>query len=151
MGPLSRKDSLALKKRDLGCTVIDLVMKIKPFKGVNTKAWHFLLKKEQQFSFFMFNCITSDKSVTYKTEILCTCWSSGRAGRKNTWLGIMTYGPNAARSFLHDSEPDIFRTGPTKFGQWAFYHMTTNWWKFQPKKDAIDGEGNNLNTRDLDT
>ena len=37
MGPLSRKDSLPLKKRDLGCTVIDLVMKIKPFKGVNLK------------------------------------------------------------------------------------------------------------------
>ena len=46
MSRLSRKDSLALKKRNLGCTVIDLVMKIKPFKGVNTKAWHFLLKKE---------------------------------------------------------------------------------------------------------
>ena len=26
-----------LKKRNLGCTVIDLVMKIKPFKGVNLK------------------------------------------------------------------------------------------------------------------
>ena len=38
MSRLSRKDSLALKKRNLGCTVIDLVMKIKPFKGVNTKA-----------------------------------------------------------------------------------------------------------------
>ena len=46
MGPLSRKDSLALKRRDLGCTVIDLVMKIKPLKGVNTEAWHFLLEKE---------------------------------------------------------------------------------------------------------
>ena len=38
MSGLSRKDGLALKKKDLGCTVIDLVMKIKPFKGVNTKA-----------------------------------------------------------------------------------------------------------------
>ena len=46
MSPLSRKDSLALKKIDLGCTVVDLVMKIKPFKGVNTETWHFLLKKE---------------------------------------------------------------------------------------------------------
>ena len=34
-----------VKKEKLGCTVIDLVMKIKPFKGVNTKAWHFLLQK----------------------------------------------------------------------------------------------------------
>ena len=65
---------------NLGCTVIDLMMKIKPFKGVNTKAWHLLLKKKQHFSFFMFNYIMSDKSVTYKTEILYTCWSSGRAG-----------------------------------------------------------------------
>ena len=30
----------------------------------------------------MFNYIMSDKSVTYKTEILCTCSLSGRAGRK---------------------------------------------------------------------
>ena len=49
------------------------MVKIKPFKGVNTKACHLLLKKEQHFSFFMFNYIMSDKSVTYKTEILCTC------------------------------------------------------------------------------
>ena len=59
----------------------------------------------------------SDKSVTYKTEILCTWSLSGSAGRKNTWLGIMTDGSSEARSFLHDSEPNIIRTGPTKLGQ----------------------------------
>ena len=32
----------------------------------------------------MFNYIMSDKNVTYKTEMLCTCSLSGRAGRKNT-------------------------------------------------------------------
>ena len=37
MSPLSRKDSLALKKRNLGCAVIYLVMKIEPFKRVNIK------------------------------------------------------------------------------------------------------------------
>ena len=30
----------------------------------------------------MFNYIMSDKSVTYKTEILCTCSLNSRAGRK---------------------------------------------------------------------
>ena len=49
-GWLSRKDGLIAYhfKRDtyLGCTVIDLVMKIKHFKGVNTKAWRSLFKKE---------------------------------------------------------------------------------------------------------
>ena len=105
---VTRKDSLALKKRNLGCTVIDLVMKIKPFKGVNTKAWHFLLKKEQQFSFFMFNCITSDKSVTYKTEILCACWSSCRAGRKNTWLGIMPATDRTQRGLFFMTPSQIF-------------------------------------------
>ena len=38
MSQISRTDSLAFKERNLGCTVIHLLMKIKPFKGVNTKA-----------------------------------------------------------------------------------------------------------------
>ena len=33
-----------------------------------------------------------DKSVTYKTEILCSYWLSGRTGRKIIWLGVMIYG-----------------------------------------------------------
>ena len=32
----SRTDSLPFKERNLGCTAVDLVMKIKPFKEVNT-------------------------------------------------------------------------------------------------------------------
>ena len=43
---LSRTYSLPFKERNLGCTVIDLVMKIKSFKEVNTKARCSLLKKE---------------------------------------------------------------------------------------------------------
>ena len=73
----------------------------------------------------MFNYIMSDKSVTYKTEILCSYWLSGRTGRKIIWLGVMIYGPSAARSLFHDPEPNIFPTDPTKFGQQVFYHMTT--------------------------
>ena len=50
----------------------------------------------------MFNYIISDKSVTYKTEILSNYLLSGRAGRKNIWLRHVTYGPSA--SLLHDRE-----------------------------------------------
>ena len=63
----------------------------------------------------MFNYIISDKSVTYKTEILSNYLLSGRAGRKNIWLRHVTYGPSA--SLLHDRETNIFPTGLTKFGQ----------------------------------
>ena len=45
MGRLSRKDNLPFKERNLGCTVIDLVMKITSFKGVNTNALRSLLEK----------------------------------------------------------------------------------------------------------
>ena len=75
-------------------------MKIKPFKEAHTKASRSLLKKnkkEKHFSFFMFNYIISDNSVTYKTQILCTHWLSGR---------VLTYGPSAARSLLHEREPN---------------------------------------------
>ena len=40
----------------------------------------------------------SDKSVTYKTEMLCSYWVSGRTGRKIIGLGVMIYGPSAAQS-----------------------------------------------------
>ena len=66
---------------------------------------------------FMFNYMMSDKSVTYKTEILCSYRLSGRTGRKIIGFGVMIYGPSAARSLLHDPEPNIFPTDPTKFGQ----------------------------------
>ena len=43
----------------------------------------------------MFNYIMSDKkceSVAYKTEILLVdYWLSGKAGRKNIWLGVMAF------------------------------------------------------------
>ena len=38
MSRLSPKDSLPFKEKNIVCTVIDLVMKIKPFKGVSAKA-----------------------------------------------------------------------------------------------------------------
>ena len=141
MSRLSRQDSLSLKKRKLGCTVIDLMVKIKPFKGVNTKAWHFLLKKEQHFSFFMFNCIMSDKSVTYKTEILCTCWSSGRAGRKKIFgLGSCRLRTERSEVFsswlqpdIHDSSQIFSALAPPNSVSEHFIILTTNGWKFQPK------------------
>ena len=37
--------------------------------------------------------------------------------RKIILLGVMIYGPSAARSLFHDPEPNIFPTDPTKFGQ----------------------------------
>ena len=65
----------------------------------------------------MFNYIMTDKSVTYQPKHRALVdWVGGPDG-KNTWLRITTYGPSAARSFLHDPEPNIFRTGPTKLGQ----------------------------------
>ena len=47
----------------------------------------------------MFNYFISDKSVTYKTEILCFSWLSVRS---------------AARSLLNGREPNIFQFGLTK-------------------------------------
>ena len=47
----------------------------------------------------MFNYIMSDKSVTYKTEILCSYWLSGRTGRKIIGLGVMIYGPMNEKVF----------------------------------------------------
>ena len=73
-GWLSRKDGLIAYhfKREtyLGCTVIDLVMKIKHFKGVNTKAWRFLFKNNTfRFSFLITSWVINVPSK--KTEILC--------------------------------------------------------------------------------
>ena len=57
---------------------------------------------EEHFLFFMFNYFISDKNVTYKTEILCFSWLSGRS---------------AAWSLLNGREPNIFPFGPTKLSQ----------------------------------
>ena len=57
----------------------------------------------------MFNYIMSDEQNRNTVHLLID--------GKNIWFGIMTYGPSAARSFLHDPEPNIFRTNPTKLGQ----------------------------------
>ena len=55
----------------------------------------------------MFNYIISDKNCDVQnrnTGDLLIEWK-GRTGT-NTWHGVMTYGPSAAKSLLHEWEPN---------------------------------------------
>ena len=55
----------------------------------------------------MFNYIISDKNCDVQnrnTGDLLIEWK-GRTGT-NTWLGVMSYGPSAAKSLLHEWEPN---------------------------------------------
>ena len=80
----------------------------------------------------MFNYM-SDESVTYKTEILCTCWSSGKAGREKylAW----DHDLRTERSEIFSSWPraKYFPHLPHQIRSISIYYMTTNWWKFRPK------------------
>ena len=61
----------------------------------------------------MFNYIMSDKKCDVQKSKYCVLTFR----KKNIWLGVMTYGPSAARCFFHNPELNIIPTGPTKFGQ----------------------------------
>ena len=39
-----------------------------------------------------------------RVSVMFLLANSGRAGRKNIWLEVMSHGPNAATSVLHDQE-----------------------------------------------
>ena len=55
----------------------------------------------------MFSYIISDKNCVLgnrNTEYLLIEWK-GRTGTY-TWLGVMIYGPSAAKSLLHEREPN---------------------------------------------
>ena len=96
--------------------MVDLVMKIKPFKEAHTKAWRSLLKKnkkENHFSFFMLNYIISDNSVTYKTQILCTYCLSSRVGWE-TIFGSGSWPTDRAQRgpcFMNESQTKLTSIG----------------------------------------
>ena len=132
----------------------------------------------------MFHYIISDRSVTYKTEILCSCWLSGRAGRKKylardhdlrtersevfpSWprakhfphwphqirsmsilsydhelMKISTYVGRYRRAYGHMGIRAHGHTGIQKICNRNFSFLF---------RLAQRGEGNNLNTPDLDT
>lgn len=56
---------------------------------------------------------------------------SKRAGWKNIWLEVTIHWPNTAKFVHHDQEPIIFLCHLTQLSLEAFYHMTTEFWKFQ--------------------